>query len=273
MDNQELKQKIRSAFDQAAAGYDKPALRFFSETGECLADHMGLLGHEHILDVASGTGAAALACARRLGKGRVTGIDLSEAMLDQARAKAARNRLENVQFQPMDIEVLSFPPDAFDGACCSFGVFFLPDMAAGLRNIASVVKPGGRIGITSFTEQVFEPLVSIFFDHIQRCGLALPPLSWKRLDHPDKHRQLYESAGLRGIETHREPMGYHLKDEEDWWDILWNSGFRGLLNQLSAMELAAFRRQHLQEIAAHATGQGIWLEMEALITVGHKPER
>lgn len=271
MDNHELKQKIRSAFDQAAAGYDKPALRFFTDTAERLADRMGLSGHEHILDAASGTGAAALACARRLECGSVTGIDLSEAMLDQARAKAARNHLGNATFQAMDIEALAFAPDSFDGACCSFGIFFLPDMAEGLRRVATVVKPGGPIGISSFTEYVFEPLVSAFFDRLQQYGVTPPPLSWKRLDHPDKHRSLYENAGLVRIETHRERMGYYLEDTEGWWDILWNSGFRGLLNQLSATELASFRREHLLEIAAHATGQGIWLEMEALITVGRKP--
>jgi ubiquinone/menaquinone biosynthesis C-methylase UbiE len=271
MDNREFKEKIRNAFNQAAPGYDKPALRFFGETAERLAGHMHLAGGEHVLDVATGTGAAALACARRLEGGGVTGIDLSEAMLGQARAKAAAKGLRNVRFQPMDIEALTFPPDTFDAACCSFGIFFLPDMTAGMRNIAGTVKPGGRIGISSFAEQAFAPLVFVFFDQVQRFGLTLPPLSWKRLDLPEKHRTLYESAGLVDIETHREPMGYFLDDSEEWWDILWNSGFRGLLSQLSLEELAAFRREHLREIATHATGRGIWLEMEALITVGRKP--
>lgn len=69
MDKQTRSYKIKETFDAASAGYDRPALRFFSHAADRLAERMQLAGHEHILDVACGTGAVSLACAERLQQG------------------------------------------------------------------------------------------------------------------------------------------------------------------------------------------------------------
>jgi ubiquinone/menaquinone biosynthesis C-methylase UbiE len=104
MDNKTRKYKINETFDAASAGYDKPALRFFIHAADRLVASMVLAGDEHILDVACGTGTVALACARRLGNGRVTGVDLSEGMLEKARAKAQSQPLNNLAFHCADLE-------------------------------------------------------------------------------------------------------------------------------------------------------------------------
>jgi ubiquinone/menaquinone biosynthesis C-methylase UbiE len=273
MDDSTRKYKLRETFDAASAGYDQPALRFFTHAADHLAGRMGLVGNEHILDVACGTGTVSLACAERLGMGQVTGVDLSEGMLEKARAKAAARRLGNLSFRCSDLESMDFGADAFDGACCGFGVFFLPDMDAALRTIVRHVRPGGAIGISSFTGEVMEPLSTAFVERIQACGVVIPPLSWKRLDDAAKHRALYAAAGIGEVETRSVQVGYHLAGFDEWWDILWFSGFRGLLNQLAADDLARFRQAHRAEIERFVTGQGIWLNVEVLISVGHKPRQ
>jgi len=272
MDNQTRQFKLKETFNAAAVGYDRPALRFFVHAADRLADRMALAGSEHILDVACGTGTVSLACAERLGKGQVTGVDLSDGMLEKARAKAASRQLDNVSFQCANLESMNFGADAFDGACCGFGMFFLPDMEAAFRIIAHHVRPGGAIGISSFTGAVMEPLATAFVDRIQGFGVDIPPLSWKRLDEPAKHQALYASAGISQLTTQAVQVGYHLVGFDEWWDILWFSGFRGMLNQLSASELAQFRRDHQAEVERFATDAGIWLNVEVLISVGHKPQ-
>jgi hypothetical protein len=117
-------------------------------------------------------------------------------------------------------------------------------MAAAFKIIASHVKPGGKIGISSFTGEVMEPLSQAFIDPIQTYAVEIPPLSWKRLDEAVKHHALYEAAGIKRVATHTVQAGYHLTDFVEWWDILWYSGFHGLLNQLSEDELAHFRQEH-----------------------------
>lgn len=271
MDNQTRKFNLKETFDAASMGYDRPALRFFNHAAEHLAGRMALMGSEHILDVACGTGAVSLACAERLDTGRVTGVDLSEGMLEQARAKAQARQLGNLTFQCTDLESMDFGADAFDGACSGFGVFFLPDMEAAFRIIARHVRPGGAIGISSFTGEVMEPLSTAFIERIQGYGVDIPPLSWKRLDEVAKHQALYTAAGINQVNTQSVQVGYDLTGFDPWWDILWFSGFRGMLNQLSLSELEQFRQEHRAEIERIATDRGIWLNVEVLISVGHKP--
>lgn len=272
MDDQTRKLKLKETFNAASAGYDNPALRFFSHAADHLANRMGLAGNEHILDVACGTGAVSLACAERLGEGRVTGVDLAEGMLEKARAKAALRGLDNLSFECADLESMDWGEGAFDGACCGFGVFFLPDMAAAFKHIARHVRPGGAIGISSFTGEVMEPLSTLFVERVQTYGVEIPPLSWKRLDEAAKHHALYDSAGITRVDTHTVQAGYDLTGFDEWWDLLWFSGFRGLLNQLTAGDLARFRQAHRTEIECFATDHGIWLNVEILISVGRNPQ-
>jgi len=271
MDNQERIQKLKETFNDAATGYDKPALRFFKAAAQHLAGSMDFRGSERVLDVACGTGAVALECARRLDAGSVTGVDLSEGMLQRAKEKALEQGLDNLEFLCRDLLAMDFAPASFDAATCGFGIFFLPDMEAGLRTIAQQVKPGGAIGISSFTGAMMEPMSQQFVERIQAYGVEVPPLSWKRLDDADKHAALYQAAGLENVSTRTEQVGYDLAGFDEWWDILWHNGFRGLLNQLSASDLAQFRREHGEEIEALAAEHGLWLNVEVLISVGHKP--
>lgn len=271
MDNQERIQKIKATFNDAATGYDRPALRFFKAAAQHLADSMDFRGSERVLDVACGTGAVALECARRLDTGSVTGVDLSEGMLQRAKEKALEQGLDNLEFLCRDLHAMDFAPASFDAASCGFGIFFLPDMEAGLRTIAQHVKPGGAIGITSFTGAMMEPMSQQFVERIQAYGVQVPPLSWKRLDDADKHAALYQAAGLESVATRTEQVGYDLAGFDEWWDILWHSGFRGLLNQLSASDLAKFRREHGEEVETLGAEHGLWLNVEVLISVGHKP--
>lgn len=271
MSDQERKHKIKETFNAVASGYDKPALRFFKHAAASLVDRMQFAGHEQVLDVATGTGAVALACARQLRNGHVTGSDLSEGMLAQAQSKASNEKLDNVSFKCMDLEVLDFGAKTFDAACCGFGIFFLPDMEAGLKTIAQQVKAGGKIGITSFTGAVMEPMSQKFIDRIQLYNMVLPPLSWKRLDEPAKIAALFHAAGLEQAMIVTEQVGYPLDGFGAWWDIVWFSGFRGLLNQLSPDELAQFQQAHREEIETLSRQNGLYLNVEILIAVGYKP--
>ena len=64
--------------------------------------------------------------------------------------------------------------------------------------------------------------------------------------------------------------GYYLKDASDWWDIIWNGGFRGLVNQLSDNDMIRFKAEHLKEVQELSSEKGIWLEMNVLFTMGTK---
>ena len=147
MDETERKAIITKTFNTIATGYDRPALRFFPLSAQHLAKYLAPQSNAHILDVATGTGTVALAIAKHVPTGHVTGIDLAEGMLAQAMTKADLQGVGNTSFLSMDMLKLTFPDNHFDGASCGFGIFFLEDMLAGLNQIKQKVKPGGNIAI------------------------------------------------------------------------------------------------------------------------------
>lgn len=101
---------------------------------------------DRVLDVGCGTGALARLAARWATPGHAVGVDLSAPMIDQARAEAAAEGLANVTFEVGDVQVHPFAPASFDVAVSHFGVMFFGDPAAAFANIATALRPGGRLG-------------------------------------------------------------------------------------------------------------------------------
>ena len=103
-----------------------------------------------ILDCATGTGDLALAFKRKVGtSGRVLGTDFCKEMLDHAPAKAAREGLQ-VEFQVADAMALPFADATFDVASISFGIRNVDDPVKCLKEMARVVRPGGRVVVLEF---------------------------------------------------------------------------------------------------------------------------
>lgn len=271
MNEDERKKMIKETFNTVATGYDNHALRYFSESAKIMAASLNLRGDEHVLDVATGTGEVALAVCREVPRGRVTGVDFSEGMLIQALAKAEASNIRNVHFLEGDMQALEFPGNHFDTAVCGFGIFFVENMEQQLKHISSKVKPGGKIAICGFYDDAFLPLVDLFFERIQQYGIERPPLSWKRIGTVEKVTALYQGAGLQDIRVDRKNIGYYLKNADEWWDVIWFAGFRGLVNQLSPSDLERFKKEHLKEVQDLASGEGVWLNVDVLYTVGVKP--
>jgi len=271
MDDHKKKEMLKKTFNAVSTGYDGRALRFFLKSANLMADLLGLRGDERVLDVATGTGNAALALAERLPEGTVLGVDFAAGMLEQARRKATARGIVNTEFWEMDIQALELPVGEFDVAVCTFGIFFVEDMTTQLQQIAKFVKPGGKIAISGFRGKSFSPLSDLMFDRLAGYGVDKPRTTWKRIAQESACQELFESAGLTGIRTQRSDVGYWLADADQWWDIVWNAGFRELVNQLAPGDQEQFRREHLQEVAALQTEKGIWLEVNVLFTLGIKP--
>lgn len=262
--------RLQETFDAVADGYDSAVLRFFPESAKHLVSGLPLRGNEMVLDVAAGTGHTALALAARLPHGRVTAVDFSAGMLKQARDKAARMNVHNVEFVERDMQDLSFPAASFDIAVCAFGIFFVEDMATQLAHIAANVKPGGMVAICNFEENYLSPMKELLIKRLEGYGVQAPQQTWKQISHETGCRELFGGAGLQDVHVQRKNMGYFLRHEDQWWDIVWNAGYRRLVGQLAPGDRERFRQEHLSEVAALATPEGIWLDVGVLFTSGVK---
>ncbi len=249
------KRRVASVYNLAAPGYDKPAVRFFRLCAQLLVDTAELQRGQRILDIATGTGAALLLAARAVGSaGWVTGIDIAEDMLAQAQANISQEKLENVNLLIADADHLPFEDSSFDAVLCASSIFFLPDLAAALREWVRGVRPGGVVAFQGYGDTAFEPQSTLF--------------SWQRLTAPDDYHSLLEETGCTRIIVREEQVGYFLTSPDEWWDIVWNSGFRGPVAQLAPDRLDQFKREHLAEVAELASDKGIWLDVPAIAAVG-----
>jgi ubiquinone/menaquinone biosynthesis C-methylase UbiE len=119
---------------------------------EQLCETMDIRAGSRVLDVACGTGNAALAAARR--NCDVIGLDFSSTLLDQARQRAQAEHLD-VAFQVSDAEDLQFPDDSFDVVISAFGVAFVPDHKTAANELLRVCRPGGTVALANWASSDF----------------------------------------------------------------------------------------------------------------------
>jgi ubiquinone/menaquinone biosynthesis C-methylase UbiE len=259
--------QILNTFNTVAPAYGRGTSRFFHASGEVMVNLLNLQGHESVLDVASGTGATALPLARKLPRGRVTAIDFSSGMLAQAIASARDCGLSNLVFERHDMTQLPFDQHSFDHATCSFGLFFVDDMGGTLKHIANTVKPGGTVLISGFYGESFEPMAQLFLDRMRSYGVDVPDkLGWRRMSEMQQLNQVFTDAGFEHMKIEQRSLGYFI-DLDGWWEIVWNAGFRGMVEQLGD-RIEEFRQAHLDELRHLCGEQGLWLTIDVNYAYG-----
>jgi len=163
---------------------------------------------DRVLDACCGTGDLAIAAKRRRGA-RVTGLDFSERMLDRARRKEPA-----LEWIEGDLLALPFDDASFDSATVGFGVRNVADLAAGLRELRRVLRPGGRLGILEITTPrgPLAPFYRLWFDRVvPLLGKVLPggaaytylPASVRRFPPPEQLAELLEESGFGAVRFRR----------------------------------------------------------------------
>ena len=108
---------------------------------------------QHILDVATGTGDMAIKAARLLKPQKITGIDISQKMLEIGRKKVDTKGLGNtIELLKGDGETINFDENTFDGVMVAFGVRNFENLQLGLKEILRVMKPGAKLVVLEFSK-------------------------------------------------------------------------------------------------------------------------
>ena len=127
----------------------------------------------HILDIATGTGDFAIA-ATKLKEAKVTGIDISEGMLQVGREKVEKKGLSaRIDLQKTDSENLPFQQNTFDAAIVGFGVRNFETLEKGLTEIFRVLKPGGVFIVLEFSKPRKAPFKQLYYFYFTNILPAL----------------------------------------------------------------------------------------------------
>jgi SAM-dependent methyltransferase len=249
---EEAKARAAMTYNAAADYFDHPVSSFWHCFGRQTIERLDLRPGEKVLDVCSGSGGSALPAAERVGpEGKVIAVDLADRLIALASAKAETNSLENIEFRVADMLDLGYPDASFDAVVCVFGIFFVPDMSGAVRELWRMVKPGGRLAITTWGPELFEPANRLFWEAI---GAVRPDLQrgfnpWERISEPSGLSEMLAAAGVQTDTIVAEASTHPLQTPEDWWAIAMGSGYRGTLAQLDEAALHHVRRENLSRLA------------------------
>jgi SAM-dependent methyltransferase len=233
---------------------------------------------ERVLDIGCGNGLTSRDAARAVGpSGSVLGVDLSGPMLARAEQLAKEEGLDNVRFERGDAQVHSFEPGAYDLAMSRFGVMFFLDPVAAFTNIASALRPGGRLAALVWQSVAANQWVVVMRDALA-AGRDLPvpppgaPSPFALADTEYASRVLTE-AGFTGIDFARSEHPSHWgSDADDAYNFV--TGLRVIQMLLEDLDDAT-RAEALDKLratmAANETPDGVIFGSAAWLITARKP--
>jgi ubiquinone/menaquinone biosynthesis C-methylase UbiE len=258
--------------DTYFTAYDK--IKFPRRAAERMVSLIPLSQGQCVLDLACGTGCAAMAASRAVGEsGRVTGIDIENSWLDIAGKKAVSAGLSNIEYHRGDAQTLEFKDNSFNVVTCASSVFLFKDIHGALKECYRVLKPGGTIALTSFGQRFLEPVIKLLAEGISRFD-GLPPAFPVFLDStnsPEKCRELLSHAGFGDIEVTTEDLGYPYPDPETYWQEMTLTFIGIRMSRLSPSGLEKFKQEHLAEIKSLFKEKDIYIEIPTNICIARKP--
>ncbi|RCJ19881.1 methyltransferase type 11 [Nostoc sp. ATCC 43529] len=242
---------------------------FHKQAATRLVELAKLRSGQHVLDIATGTGLAAIAAAMVVGStGRVLGTDFALGMLQQAQQKVEVLGLTNIKFEEADADEQELQESQFDAILCSSAIVYLTDIPASLRRWYNALKPGGIVAFSCLAET--SPTASVLFRTVvQRYGITIPNPN-KLLGTPKRCCQLLETIGFEEIEITTEQFGFYLQDASGVWTGNASSAF-GLQDvKWSKEQLEQCKQEYFTQINKASTEEGYWNDVTMFFVTARK---
>jgi ubiquinone/menaquinone biosynthesis C-methylase UbiE len=224
---EEIREQQKAAWNKFSQGWkkwDDLNMDFLKPFGDEIIRLINPKGADVVLDIAAGTGEPGLTIATMLKGGKVIITDLSEDMLEIARENAMKKGIKNIEAHACDVCKLPFADNTFDAISCRFGFMFFPDMLLAAKEMARVLKPGGKIATSVWNVHEKNFWVAAIMGTINsNMELSAPPP-----DSPGMFRcakegfisDLFLQAGLKNI-TQKEIAGkMNFKTTDVYWSMM-----------------------------------------------------
>ena len=228
----------QATYSAAAEEYEQASRRFWQFLSTRTVERLRLQPGNWVLDAACGTAPGTIAAARAVAPGgRVTGVDYAEGMLAVARRNVAASGAHGIALVRGDVLHMPYG-DEFDAVMCVLGIFFFEDMPAAARALWSHVRPGGTLAVTTFTHDVWTPMLDRF---LGAAAGARPDVErvvpWRRTEDPDVLAGVLRAGGVADVQVEQETVDLPFAPE-DWPAIVMGSGLRRIAVDLAGQAAA-----------------------------------
>ncbi len=257
----ERKAQISSKFNTLAPDYDSgPGC--FSYFGRRLLEAADIRPGQSVLDVATGRGAVLFPAAEQVGPtGKVIGVDLADEMV-RATAAELRRRGLAATVQVSDAEDLDFPDATFDRVLCGFGLMFFPDQLKALGEFRRVLKPDGRLGVSTWRKGQNHEIQAIFSEF----GIEKPIRpGW--ISEPADLSRLLEAADFVDIDVRMETHSFLYSGADEYWRQARGTGTRFDIDALDRVQRVRVRSALADRLRRNRQPDGIYSAATALIAV------
>ena len=239
-------------FDDGAA-YERYMGKWSQLAGEVFLEWLAPKPGLRWLDVGCGNGAFTEMLVERCAPVSVHGIDPSEEQLAYARARPA---LRVAQFRPGDAMALPFSDGTFDAAVMPLVIFFVPDPAKGIAEMARVVRAGGTVSAYAWDMTGGGFPYEALRDEMRELGVAVPLPPSPDASRIDAMRDLWAGAGLEAIETREITVQRTFADLDDYWTTIHGGPSVGpKLAAMASEDLALLKARMRARLPADATGR------------------
>lgn len=257
--------------DNAAENYEKYFVPVIGRPfGVDLVEHARLEQGERVLDVACGTGIVARLAAERVAPtGSVSGLDVNAAMLSVAGSLPSAIP---IRWYETAAESAPLPDNSFDVVLCQLGLQFVADKAAAVREMRRVLKPGGRLYIST-------PVPNDFFDVLDReiaRNVSEEASAFVHavfsLNDPREMQGLLTAAGFENLEIGPHRKRLELPPARDFmWQYIYCTPLMALLPQSGNPQTAALERAVVAGWQPWDTGNGMTYEQSVLVSSARRP--
>lgn len=268
----ELQRRVqRYGWDYSSPHYEKGWQHQLWPAQKRLLERANLQKGEKVLDISCGTGLVTFPVAEAVGlEGFVTGIDLSEGMIDKASSLADEEGITNASFEHMDAEELDFSDAFFDAAINSLGLMYYPDPDKAIREMFRVVKPGGRAAALVWGRRNRCGWTDIFPIVDRRVESDVCPLFFQ-LGTGETLKNTFKKAGFTDIESERFDISLHFDSDKEAIIAAFLGGAVALAyRKFDEQTKEEAHREYLESIAPYSNGTGYEIPGEFVVVTGRK---